>query len=143
MWTRYAGPFHMTIWYAEFAFALLDTRYEARAREWIMRARNLHDGCQERIGSAEILRAEGLVSLRDGAPDEAERLFRAAVTVAASQQAKLFELRAASDLARLLVEQARRDEARRALAPVYAWFTEGFDAPDLHRANALLAKIGS
>ncbi len=142
LWLRYAGPFNMTIWYPDFAHALLDTRHEALAREWIMRARSLHDGSQERIGSAEILRAEGLVSLRDGASDEAERLFRAALAVAAAQQARLFELRAATDLARLLAERSRRDEARLTLAPLYAWFTQGFTSPDLRRAKMLLDEIG-
>ncbi|MBM3524138.1 MAG: hypothetical protein FJX57_14385 [Alphaproteobacteria bacterium] len=142
LWMRYAGRFNMTIWYTDCALALLDTRHEAMARDWIMRARSLHDGSQERVGSAEILRAEGLVSLRDGASDEAERLFRAALAVASSQQARLYELRAATDLARLLAERSRRAEARDILAPLYAWFTQGFASPDLRRARTLLDEIG-
>jgi predicted ATPase len=51
--------------------------------------------------------------------------------------ARGFELRAAVSLARLLDAQGRQDEARRLLAPVYGWFTEGFDTPDLQKANAL------
>lgn len=142
LWMRYAGRFNMTIWYPDCALALVDTRHEALGRDWIMRACSLHDGSQERVGSAEILRAEGRVSLRDGASDDAERLFRAALAVAGSQQARLFELRAATDLARLLAERSRREGARLVLAPLYAWFTQGFTSPDLRRARTLLDEIG-
>jgi class 3 adenylate cyclase len=68
----------------------------------------------------------------------AERFYRRAIDVAEGQQAKLFTLRAATDLARLLKSEGRAAEADLALRPVYAWFTEGFDFPDLQRARALL-----
>jgi predicted ATPase len=61
--------------------------------------------------------------------------------VAQSQQARSFELRAATDLARLWAEQGRPAEARDLLAPVYAWFTEGFDTADLKAAKALLDQL--
>ena len=54
---------------------------------------------------------------------------------------KVYELRAATDLARLLGEQGRRSEARDLLAPVYGWFTEGFDTADLKKAAVLLAEL--
>ena len=61
---------------------------------------------------------------------------------ARSQQAKSYELRAATSLARFWGEQGRRAEARDLLAPVYGWFTEGFDTADLQEAKALLDQLG-
>jgi predicted ATPase len=61
--------------------------------------------------------------------------------IAQRQQAKSYELRAATSLARLWGEQGRRGEARDLLAPVYGWFTEGFDTADLKAAKALLAEL--
>jgi len=62
--------------------------------------------------------------------------------IAQEQSAKMWELRAAISLARLRHNQGRRAEARDLLAPVYGWFTEGFDAPDLKEAKALLDELG-
>jgi tetratricopeptide (TPR) repeat protein len=73
--------------------------------------------------------------------EEAERCFRRAIAVAQSQQAKSWELRAATSLARLLRDQRRVVEARDILSPVYHWFTEGFDTPDLMEAKALLDEL--
>jgi len=72
---------------------------------------------------------------------EVETCFRAALTVAREQGTRGFELRAAVSLARLLSGRGRQDEARELLAPVYGWFTEGFDTPDLQEAVALLDEI--
>jgi predicted ATPase len=63
------------------------------------------------------------------------------VSIAAEQSAKLWELRAAMSLARLRRDQGRRAEARDLLAPVYGWFTEGFDTQDLQEAKALLNEL--
>ena len=63
--------------------------------------------------------------------------------VAHSQQAKSFELRAAMSMARLWRDRGKRDEARDLLAPVYGWFTEGFDTPDLKQAKALLDELAA
>jgi predicted ATPase len=68
----------------------------------------------------------------------AEQAFLTAITVAQQQMAKSFELRAAMSMARLWRDQGKRDEARDLLAPVYGWFTEGFDTRDLKEAKALL-----
>ena len=65
-----------------------------------------------------------------------------ALASARRQNARVLELRAATSLARLLAEQSRRAEARDLLAPVYGWFTEGFDTADLTSAKALLAELG-
>jgi predicted ATPase len=91
-------------------------------------------------GLAEAQRRKGVV-LRLLRPDDhagAETAFRAAMATAQGQNARLWELRAACDLARLLGPQGRGAEARAILEPLYGWFTEGFDAPDLVDARALL-----
>src|SRR5205807_3112884 len=69
--------------------------------------------------------------------DEAESALKEALRFAQRQQARAYELRAAMSLARLWGEQGRRTEARELLAPVYGWFTEGFDTADLKNAKAL------
>jgi predicted ATPase len=71
-------------------------------------------------------------------PAAAERSFRQAIDVAQQQSAKFWELRAAISLTRLWYEQGKRDAARDLLAPIYGWFTEGFDTPVLKEAKALL-----
>jgi predicted ATPase len=72
---------------------------------------------------------------------KAEAHFERALAVARSQQAKSFELRASMSLARLWRDQGKRAEARELLAPVYGWFTEGFDTLDLKQAKALLDEL--
>ena len=76
-----------------------------------------------------------------GDPSAAERSYHQALAVAKLQSAKLFELRASISLARLWCKQDKRGEARNLLAPIYGWFTEGFDAPDLKEAKALLDSL--
>jgi predicted ATPase len=92
---------------------------------------------------AELLRLRGEMQRsgpdRDEAP--AERSYREAIGVAQRQQAKSLELRAATSLARLWRDQGKRDEARNLLAPVYGWFTEGFETLDLKEAKALLEAL--
>jgi len=73
---------------------------------------------------------------------EAEACFQKAFDIARHQQAKSWELRAATSLARLWQQQGKREEAHELLAPVYHWFTEGFDTADLKEAKALLAELG-
>ena len=73
---------------------------------------------------------------------EAETCFQHALEMARTQQAKSFELRAATSLARLWQQQGERQEAHDLLAPVYGWFTEGFDTADLQEAKALLDELG-
>jgi TOMM system kinase/cyclase fusion protein len=88
------------------------------------------------------LRAEILLDQDRGMLEEAESLLRRALEIARGQEAKWFELRAATSLARLLRYRGRRDEARALLHPIYAWFTEGFDTVDLKDAKALLGQLG-
>jgi len=91
--------------------------------------------------AAEIYRHKGQLMLRQGQPEPAEEFYRKALSIAREQEAKLWELRAAVSLARLRCDQDRPAEARDLLAPVYGWFTEGFDTPDLKEAKALLEAL--
>ena len=76
-------------------------------------------------------------------PAKAEAYFERALAVARQQQAKSWELRAAMSMARLWRDQGKRDEARDLLAPVYGWFTEGFDTRDLKDAKVLLDELAA
>jgi len=96
----------------------------------------------ERRLTAEINRHRGQLLLREGHTEAAEELYHKALGIAREQEAKLWELRAAASLARLRRDQGRRTEARDLLAPVYGWFTEGFDTQDLKEAKALLDEVG-
>jgi len=96
----------------------------------------------ERWFAAELNRHRGRLLLRQGHSEAAEGLYCKALSIAREQEAKLWELRAAASLARLRRDQGRRVEARDLLAPVYGWFTEGFDTPDLKEAKALLDELG-
>jgi len=128
-------------------FALLARAYEI-ASEFEEGLTLLDDRLQivERTGvrwfASELYRHKGeLLLLWQGQTEAAEELYRRALSIAAEQEAKLWELRAAASLARLRRDQGRRTEARDLLAPVYGWFTEGFETPDLKRAKALLHEL--
>ncbi|MGH8457705.1 MAG: hypothetical protein ACRESV_00025, partial [Nevskiales bacterium] len=109
------------------------------ARAWLNLALDFTARRPEGYWMADLHRVEGEVLLREAAPAQrAEACFRKALDVARSQQAKSLELRAATSLARLWQKQNRILEARDLLKPVYDWFTEGFDTPDLKDAKALL-----
>ncbi len=103
----------------------------------------------ERYCEAELYRLKGELTLQESkvesqrslAEEEAEACFRKAIEIAQKQQAKSWELRATTSLARLWREQGKREEARELLAPVYGWFTEGFDTADLRDAKALLTEL--
>ena len=87
----------------------------------------------------------GEITLLSQEPDtaKAEAYFGRALAVARAQQAKSWELRAAMSMARLWRDQSKRDKAHDLLAPVYGWFTEGFDTFDLKEAKALLDELHS
>jgi len=91
--------------------------------------------------AAELNRHKGELLLRQGRSEAAEELYREALNVAKEQAAKLWELRAATSLARLWGEQGQRAKAHALLAPVYGWFTEGFDTADLKEAKAMLDEL--
>jgi predicted ATPase len=92
---------------------------------------------------AEVYRLQGAFLLRQPIPDvaQAEACFQQALAIARRQQAKSWELRAAMSLERLWKQQDKQAEARALLAPIYGWFTEGFDTADLQEAKALLEAL--
>jgi predicted ATPase len=92
----------------------------------------------------EAYRLQGELLLRQATPDtaQAEACFQQALAIARRQQAKSWELRAAMSLSRLWQQQGKRAEAQELLAPIYGWFTEGFDTADLQAAKALLNELG-
>jgi predicted ATPase len=96
-----------------------------------------------RVLETEMNRVKGELILARSSSDheEAEACFGRALDVARSQSAKFWELRAAASLARLWQNQGRKDEARELLAPVYGWFTEGFETRDLKEVKALLDEL--
>jgi predicted ATPase len=103
----------------------------------------LVDKNEECWWEAELHRLQGelLLSMSADNHTEAAGCFHQALNVARHQQAKSLELRAAMSLARLWQRQGKRTEAYELLAPVYGWFTEGFDTADLQEANALLEEL--
>jgi predicted ATPase len=104
-------------------------------------ARHLVEETQDRWAQAETLRLNGDLLLATGDPAAAEAGYREAMAIAQRQSAKLWELRAATSLARLWRDQGKRSEAYDLLAPVYGWFTEGFGTPVLEGAKALLDEL--
>src|SRR5215472_6671067 len=96
---------------------------------------------EERWAEPELHRVRGELLRAGHEPVAAERSFSQAIGIAQQQSAKFWELRAATSLARLWQEQGKRDAARDLLAPTYGWFTEGFDAPVLKKAKALLDEL--
>ncbi len=103
-------------------------------------ALTLMDTTGERWYEPELYRLKGELLLQQSSSNqtEAESCFHHAIAIAQTQQAKSWELRATTSLARLWQQQGKRDEARQVLAEVYDWFTEGFDTADLKDAKALL-----
>jgi len=106
-------------------------------------ALTLVDSSGERFYEPELYRLKGqlLLQLSSDNSTEAEACFHHAIAIARSQHAKSWELRTATSLARLWQQQGKRQEARDLLAPVYHWFTEGFDTLDLKDAKMLLDEL--
>ena len=97
----------------------------------------------EKWCEAEIHRVAGEIALLSSKPDAAkgEAYFERALLLARARRAKSWELRAAMSMARLWRDQGKRDAARDLLAPIYGWFTEGFDTLDLKEAKVLLEEL--
>lgn len=143
-WTRVGGQ--VRIPYLKSALA------EAVALEGDMdTALNLIDECLEQIERlawqeclwlAEVLRLKGWMLMRQGRTQEAETQLRVSITCARKQHAKSWELRSATTLATLMARDGRQAAARQLLSPVYGWFSEGLDTPDLTEARVLLAELG-
>ena len=113
------------------------------ARRCLGQAMTTMETTEERLYEAEIYRMAGEIALKSPERDQAktQAYFERALAIAREQQAKSWELRAAMSMARLWRDQGKRDEARDLLAPVYGWFTEGFDTRDLKEAKALLDEL--
>jgi class 3 adenylate cyclase/predicted ATPase len=110
------------------------------ARHWLGKAITVVETTKERWCEAEVYRIAGEIALLAPEPEtaKAEEYFARALAVARHQQAKSWELRAAISIARLWRDQGKRGQAHSLLAPVYDWFTEGFDTADLKEAKTLL-----
>jgi predicted ATPase len=109
----------------------------------IEEARRQAETANERWWEAEIHRVAGEIILRTPEPDlaQAQSCFEEALTTARMQHARSWELRAATSMARLWLSQSRINEALELLAPIYSWFTEGFDTHDLKEAKKLLDEL--
>jgi predicted ATPase len=109
----------------------------------IAEATKVVETSKEGLFQVEIDRLAGEIALKSPELDraKAEAHLERALSIARQQQAKSWELRAAMSMARLWRDQGKRDEARELLAPVYGWFTEGFDTRDLKEAKALLDQL--
>jgi predicted ATPase len=123
----------------------------ARAAEAYLVAGEIEDGLQllreatdqsgDRWFAPELHRLRGELLLERGDRDEVEECLQQAIKAAQEQGARLLELRAAMSLSRVRQAQGRRNEARALLAPIYDWFTEGFDTADFQQARALLDRL--
>ena len=132
-----------TIQYAPYSFALFcevlcRTGNHSGGAEALMGAAAIAEQSGERWWDAEISRLRGLVALSRGELGESNAWLLKSLQTARQQQAKSLELRAATSLARLWRDQGKCAEARDLLAPVYGWFTEGFETLDLKEAKALI-----
>jgi predicted ATPase len=115
------------------------------ARRCISEAVRAMETTKERTWEAEVRRTAGEITLRSPQPDfdAAQAHFECAFKVARAKQAKSLELRAAMSMARLWRDQGKPQQARELLAPIYGWFTEGFDTHDLKEAKALLEELAT
>ncbi len=115
------------------------------ARRCIAKARIAVETTKECWCEAELNRTAGEIALKSPEAEavKAQGHFERALAVASQQQAKSWELRAAMSLARLWRDRGKPQQARELLAPVYGWFTEGFDTRDLKEAKALLEELKS
>jgi predicted ATPase len=125
------------------AEAYRQTNRTAEGLIFLSEALELVEGTDERWYEAELYRLKGEMLITNADQPGAEPWFSRAVAEAQKRGAKLFELRAATSLARLWRDQRKRKEARELLAPVYGWFTEGFDTIYLKEAKNLLDELSS
>ena len=136
-----------TVWVslhlASLARAYADLGKFDDARRSIREATSAIETTMERWWEAEVHRTAGEIALRAPEPDtpRAQAYFERSLAVARAQHAKSWELRAAMSMARLWRDQGKPQQARKLLAPVYGWFTEGFDTLDLKEAKALLGQL--
>jgi predicted ATPase len=134
---------HLPSWLSDLAAVYAELGQLDEAWRCIGEAMSIIETAKERWFEAELNRIAGEIALKSPERDaaKAQAYFEHALAVARQQQAKSWELRAAMSMARLWRHQGKRDEARDLLAPVYGWFTEGFDTLDLKEAKALLDEL--
>jgi tetratricopeptide (TPR) repeat protein len=133
-------------WYQSYlARACVELGQFDDARRHVDEAMTAMEKTKEKWCEAELNRMAGEIALMAPYPDaaKAEEYFERALSVARAQQAKSWELRAATSVARLWRDQGKVQQARELLAPVYGWFTEGFDTRDLKQAKALLEELAA
>ena len=137
-WNRIGARSHLQMFNGLYADSLLRGRRYAEALGALDEALDFAEQTGERWWESRIHHLRGEALLHLGNSDSAAASLQMAIQVARAQNAKSWELRAATRLARLWAEQGKRDNARDLLAPIYGWFTEGFDTGDLKDAKALL-----
>jgi class 3 adenylate cyclase/predicted ATPase len=139
-WRSTGSTLWLPVYLSYLASAYAELGRVGEASCYIGEAMTAIDATKERWFEAEVNRFAGDIALLSPTPaaSKAESCFQRALAVARKQEAKAWELRAASSLARLWRDQGKRAEARDLLAPIYGWFTEGFDTPDLKEAKRLL-----
>ena len=130
-------------WLSHLAWAYAELGQFDDARCCISETMTAIETSKERWFEAEANRIAGEIALKSSEPDaaKAQVYFERALSVARAQRAKSWELRAATSMARLWLDQRKKGNARELLAPVYGWFTEGFDTLDLKEAKALLDEL--
>jgi predicted ATPase len=143
VWRSIGSRLYLPVWLSLLARAYGELGQFDDALSHIGEAIAAVETTKEKWCEAEVYRIAGEIALMPPEPDpaKAEARFERALAVARAQQAKSWELRAAISMARLWRDQGKRDEARELLAPVYGWFTEGFDTLDLKQAKALLDEL--
>jgi predicted ATPase len=130
-------PMHLGLLAAVYA----DSGQTQQALDLLVEALQTVEATSERVFEAELHRLQGAILLNLGRNDEGESSLRRALTISRSQQARLWEVRASTRLARLWHDQGRQAEARDLLDPICSWFSEGFETVDLKEAKALLNKL--
>ena len=144
MWEKRGTRLNQSFWLAGLAEGYSLAGQPAEGSEVIAEALEHVELTDERWYEAELFRLQGELLQKQGDdPERVEECFRHAISIAQQQDAKSWELRAVVSLVRLLEGQDRCQEARRMLADVYGWFTEGFGTPDLQEAEALLSTPGA
>jgi predicted ATPase len=139
---RAAGAVICTpMWLTHLADAYGRIRHPFKGLSRLTEAGEIIEATDERHHEAEVYRLQGDLMNAAGDQEAAERSYRRAIGAAERQNAKALKVRAATSLARLWRDQGKCTEARDLLAPVYGWFTEGFDTPVLQEAKSLLDEL--
>ena len=142
-WQATGAMLHVPYFCTVLADIFAHLGHPADGLQALAEAHTLVEKHEERYWEAEVCRLRGVLLLQQmGTPQaEAEAWLQQALDVARRQEAKLLELRAAISLSRLWQQQGKRTDAHALLAPIYGWFTEGFDTADLQEAKALLEEL--